>query len=166
MGYFNYAMGLTMTNAKFYKLFGGPPRKPESELTQREMDIARSIQIGTEEVVLRLARTIQKERGTHYLCMAGGVALNCVANGRILQEDPLRDIWIQPVAGDAGGALGAVLAAWYEYKVVPRKPDGGDAMWGAYLGTRYANQSIKNYCFNSLVKTMHFSARRLIYSHL
>jgi len=92
MSYFNYATGLTMTNAKFHKLFGGPPRKPESELTQREMDIARSIQIVTEEVVLRLAKTIQKEQGTEYLCMAGGVALNCVANGRILREAPFRDI--------------------------------------------------------------------------
>jgi len=130
MSYFNCATGLTMTNAKFHKLFGGPPRKPESELTQREMDIARSIQIGTEEVVLRLAKTIQKEQGTEYLCMAGGVALNCVANSRILREAPFRDIWIQPAEGDAGGALGAALAAWYEYKAMPRKPNGGDAMRG------------------------------------
>ncbi len=130
-----------MTNAKFHRLFGDPPRKPESELTQREMDIARSIQVVTEEVVLRLAKTVQKEQGTHYLCMAGGVALNCVANGRILREGPFRDIWIQPAAGDAGGALGAALAAWYEYKDMPRKPNGSDAM----QGTKYADESIKTY---------------------
>ncbi|WP_133511026.1 carbamoyltransferase family protein [Candidatus Thiosymbion oneisti] len=145
MSYFNYATGLTMTNAKFHRLFGGPPRKPESELTQREMDIARSIQIVTEEVVLRLAKTIQKEQGTDYLCMAGGVALNCVANGRILREGPFRDIWVQPAAGDAGGALGAALAAWYEYKDMPRKPNGSDAMQGSYLGMKYADEAIKSY---------------------
>jgi len=145
MSYFNYATGLTMTNAKFDKLFGGPPRKPESELTQREMDIARSIQAVTEEVVLRLAKTVQREQGTRYLCMAGGVALNCVANGRILREGPFEDIWIQPAAGDAGGALGAALAAWYEYKDRPRKPNGSDAMRGSYLGTKYADESIKTY---------------------
>jgi len=115
MTYFNYATGLTMTNQKFDQLFGGPPRKAEGQLTQREMDIAASIQVVTEEVVLRLCRTVQKELNADYLCMAGGVALNCVANGRILREGPFKDIWIQPAAGDAGGALGAALAVWYEY---------------------------------------------------
>ncbi|OCQ91673.1 hypothetical protein BCD67_09200 [Oscillatoriales cyanobacterium USR001] len=115
MTYFNYATGLTMTNQKFDELFGGPPRKAEGKLTQREMDIAASIQVVTEEVVLRLSRTVQKELNADYLCLAGGVALNCVANGRILREGPFKDIWIQPAAGDAGGALGAALAVWYEY---------------------------------------------------
>jgi carbamoyltransferase len=120
MDYFNYATGLTMTHKKFDKLFNGPRRKPESRLTQREMDIAASIQVVTEEVVLRLARTVQKELNVDYLCMAGGVALNCVANGRILREGPFQEIWIQPAAGDAGGALGAALAVWYQYHNQPR----------------------------------------------
>ncbi|EAW39089.1 carbamoyltransferase [Lyngbya sp. PCC 8106] len=120
MDYFNYTVGLTMTNKKFDQLFAGPPRKPETKLTQREMDIAASIQVVTEEVVLRLSRTVQKELNVDYLCMAGGVALNCVANGRILREGPFKDIWIQPAAGDAGGALGAALAVWYQYHNQPR----------------------------------------------
>ena len=115
MDYFNYTTGLTMTNKKFDELFAGPPRQAEGKLTQREMDIAASIQVVTEEVVLRLSRTVQKEFNADYLCLAGGVALNCVANGRILREGPFKDIWIQPAAGDAGGALGAALAVWYEY---------------------------------------------------
>lgn len=120
MEYFNYATGLTMTNQKFDRLFGGPPRKAESKLTQREMDIASSIQKVTEEVVLRLANTVKKELDVEYLCLAGGVALNCVANGRILRESGFKDIWIQPAAGDAGGALGAALAVWYQYHEQPR----------------------------------------------
>ncbi|MFZ4443012.1 MAG: carbamoyltransferase, partial [Planktothrix agardhii] len=118
--YFNYAVGLTMTNSKFDQLFGGPPRKPETPISQREMDIAASIQVVTEEVVLRLTRSVQKELNVDYLCLAGGVALNCVANGRILREGPFKDIWIQPAAGDAGGALGAALAVWYQYHQQPR----------------------------------------------
>ncbi|MBS0015202.1 MAG: carbamoyltransferase [Arthrospira sp. SH-MAG29] len=120
MKYFNYATGLTMTNKKFDQLFDGPPRKAEGQLTQREMDIAASIQVVTEEVVLRLGRTVQKELNVDYLCLAGGVALNCVANGRLLREGPFKDIWIQPAAGDAGGALGAALAVWYQYCEQPR----------------------------------------------
>ena len=115
MDYFNYTVGLTMTNQKFDALFEGPPRKAEGKLTQREMDIAASIQVVTEEVVLRLCRTVKKELNVDYLCLAGGVALNCVANGRILREGIFKDIWIQPAAGDAGGALGAALAIWYQY---------------------------------------------------
>jgi carbamoyltransferase len=115
MDYFNYTVGLTMTNKKFDELFEGPPRKAEGKLTQREMDIAASIQVVTEEVVLRLCRTVKKELNVDYLCLAGGVALNCVANGRILREGIFKDIWIQPAAGDAGGALGAALAIWYQY---------------------------------------------------
>ncbi len=145
MRYFNYATGLTMTNEKFERLFGAPARKPESEITQREMDIARSIQQVTEEIVLRLASTVHRELGVDYLCLAGGVALNCVGNGRILREGPFRDIWIQPAAGDAGGAVGAALSAWHEYYAKPRRVNGGDAMRGAYLGPRYSNEEIRRY---------------------
>ncbi|TAE06187.1 MAG: hypothetical protein EAZ78_02670 [Oscillatoriales cyanobacterium] len=123
MDYFNYTVGLTMTNQKFDELFEGPPRKAEGQLTQREMDIAASIQVVTEEVVLRLCRTVKKELNVDYLCLAGGVALNCVANGRILREGIFKDIWIQPAAGDAGGALGAALAIWYQYCESDRNVD-------------------------------------------
>jgi carbamoyltransferase len=145
MSYFNYATGLTMTNRKFDALFGGPPRAPESEISQREMDIARSIQVVTEEIVLRIARNVHKELGTEYLCLAGGVALNCVSNGRILREGPFTDIWIQPAAGDAGGALGAALSVWYEYLDNPRSASAGDDMQGAYLGPRNPPEDIKAY---------------------
>ncbi|MEZ5541450.1 MAG: carbamoyltransferase [Pseudomonadota bacterium] len=143
MDYFNYATGLTMTNRRFAALFGAPARTPETGITQREMDIARSIQAVTEEVVLRLAHTVQRELQADYLCMAGGVALNCVANGRILREGPFRDIWIQPAAGDAGGALGAALVAWHEYHDKPRSVNGCDTMAGSYLGPRYSRAQIK-----------------------
>ena len=143
MDYFNYATGLTMTNKRFAKLFGAPARTAETDIAQREMDIARSIQEVTEEVVLRLARTIHKELGVEYLCLAGGVALNCVANGRILREGPFKDIWIQPAAGDAGGALGAALIAWHEYHDQPRQVNGHDAMQGSYLGPRYKDEEIR-----------------------
>ncbi len=143
MDYFNYATGLTMTNARFAELFGAPARKPESELTQREMDIARSIQDVTEEVVLRLARTIQKETATDYLCLAGGVALNCVANGRLLREGPFKDIWIQPAAGDAGGALGAAQIVWYGKHQGTRVADSvHDSMAGSYLGPNFTDEEI------------------------
>lgn len=127
MEYFNYTTGLTMTNEKFDKLFGGSPRKAETKISQREMDIAASIQRVTEEVVLRLSRTVQKELDVDYLCLAGGVALNCVANGKILREGIFKDIWIQPAAGDAGGALGAALAIWYEYYDKPRVIEKADS---------------------------------------
>jgi carbamoyltransferase len=143
MDYFNYATGLTMTNQRFADLFGGPPRAPETDIAQKEMDIARSIQEVTEEVVLRLAHTVHRELGTEYLCLAGGVALNCVANGRILREGPFRDIWIQPAAGDAGGALGAALIAWHEYHDKPRQVNGHDAMQGSYLGPRFQADEIR-----------------------
>jgi len=143
MKYFNYATGLTMTNKRFADLFGAPARTPETRLAQKEMDIARSIQEVTEEVVLRLARTVHKELDTDYLCLAGGVALNCVANGRILREGPFRDIWIQPAAGDAGGALGAALVAWHGYHDKPRTVNGHDQMEGSYLGPRYEDATIR-----------------------
>ncbi len=146
MSYFNYATGLTMTNGKFDALFGMPRRKPESPLSQVHMDLARSVQDVTEEIVLRLARTVQKETGEDYLCLAGGVALNCVANGRVLREGPFKDIWIQPAAGDAGGALGAALTVWHQYLDRPRTPDGGlDGMKGGYLGPRFSDIEIANF---------------------
>ena len=150
MDYFNYATGLRMTNERLHRLFGAPPRKPESRIGQHEMDIARSIQEVTEEIVLRLADTVHDELGTDYLCMAGGVALNCVANGRILRESKFSDIWIQPAAGDAGGALGAALGVWHGYLENPRQPvDGGDAMRGAYLGKRFSNPEISDYLYRA-----------------
>jgi carbamoyltransferase len=148
MEYFNYATGLTMTNAKFDRLFDGAPRQPETKITQREMDIAASIQQVTEEVVLRLANTVHQEQGSENLCLAGGVALNCVANGRILRESKFANIWIQPAAGDAGSALGAALAIWHQYHDRPRhlsdRPNQ-DRMQGTYLGPQFSNTEIKQY---------------------
>ncbi|HMH54141.1 MAG TPA: carbamoyltransferase [Candidatus Acidoferrum sp.] len=144
MDYFNYATGLTMTNARFDRLFGGPPREMETRLTQREMDLARSIQDVTEEVMLRLARTVHRETGADNLCLAGGVALNCVGNGRIQREGPFKGLWIQPAAGDAGGAIGAAQSAWYRLEGRARKtvpPE--DAMRGAFLGPSYTNEQIE-----------------------
>ena len=146
MSYFNYATGLTMTNGKLHKLFGAEPRKSETEITQHEMDIAKSIQEVTEEIVLRLSRTVKKELDSDYLCLAGGVALNCVANGRILREGNFKDIWIQPAAGDAGGALGAALSIWHSYLEKPRNSNGiDDVMHGSYLGKHFSNQEIIDY---------------------
>jgi carbamoyltransferase len=140
--FFNYATGLTMTNRRFDELFGGPPREPEAELTQREMDLASSIQHVTEEVVSRLACTARKELNAEYLCLAGGVALNCVANGRVLRESGLRDIWVQPAAGDAGGAIGAALAVWHLLHDGPRPASEGDRIRGAYLGPSFTDDGI------------------------
>jgi len=146
MEYYNYCAGLTMTNEKFHNLFGGAPRKPESNLTQKEMNIARSVQEVTEEVMLRMARHVRKETGQKNLCLAGGVALNCVANGKLLRENIFENIWIQPAAGDAGGALGAALTAWYQYLGNERSADGKtDAMQGAYLGPQFSNEEIKTW---------------------
>ena len=142
MQYFNYATGLTMTTSKFNSLFGGPPRTAEAQLTQKEMDIARSIQMVTEEVVLRLGRTVQKEFDVTNLCLAGGVALNCVANGRLVREGPFENIWIQPAAGDGGGALGAALAVHYSETDAPRNAEGQDTMRGSYLGPRFQGSEI------------------------
>ena len=138
MKYFDYCAGLRMTNSKFDKLFGGPPRKPEAELTQKEMDLARSVQEVVEEMIILSAKNIRKETGQKKLCLAGGVALNCVANGKILKEEIFDDIWIQPAAGDAGGALGAALFTWYHYLNQERKTDERrDALKGAYLGPEF-----------------------------
>lgn len=143
MKYFNYCAGLTMTNSRFHKLFGGEPRKPESKVTQREMDLAASIQAATEEVVLRIARYVHKVTGKKYLVLAGGVALNCVANGKIIRETPFKEIWIQPAAGDAGAALGAALFAWYQYLGNTRTADDkNDFMKGSLLGSQYSADDI------------------------
>ncbi len=144
MEYFGYLDKLTMTNEKFEKLFDGPARKAESEISQREMDIAASIQKVTEEIVLRMARHIHKRTGEKFLCLAGGVALNCVANGRLLREGPFQDIWIQPAAGDAGGSVGAALAVWHLVKKQPRTADGvHDRMKGAYLGPVFEDDEVQ-----------------------
>jgi carbamoyltransferase len=160
--YFSYSQGLRMTNGQFDKLFGGRPRKPESKVTQREMDLARSIQVITEEVMLKMTKYARKETGMKRLCMAGGVALNCVANGRVLREVPFEDIWIQPAAGDAGGAVGIALAIWHRYLGKPRLspekagtwrpsvaagknglPPYADGMKGSYLGPRNSEEEIE-----------------------
>ncbi|MBU1698740.1 MAG: carbamoyltransferase [Candidatus Eisenbacteria bacterium] len=150
--YFNYQVGLTMTNDRFAKLFGGPPRKPETPITKREMDMARSIQVVTEEVMLKMAAHVHKETGARYLCLAGGVALNCVANGKILREGPFEDLWIQPASGDAGGALGAAYAIWHHFLDQPRKLDWShqdkaprDQQTGSYLGPEFSEREILAY---------------------
>ena len=146
MSYFDYSDGLKMTNSKFNNLFNGPPRKPETKLTQKEMDIARSIQEVTEEVVYRMAQHVREVTGQKYLCLAGGVALNCVSNGKILRSNIFDDIYIQPASGDAGGALGCALVAWYQYLGNQRNADGeNDFMKGAYLGPKFSNEEIKKY---------------------
>ena len=158
--YFGYSQGLRMTNGAFDKLFGGPPRTPESQITQREMDLARSIQVITEEVMLNMAHHVKRETGMKYLCLAGGVALNCVANGRVLKEVPFDDIWIQPAAGDAGGALGIALAIWYRYLQNPRRACR-DAMKGSYLGPRDKEEDIKHYLDSNNLPYTKYSREQL-----
>lgn len=143
MKYFNYCQGLTMTSKEFDKLFGGPPRKPESFITQREMDIAASIQAVTEEIMLRMAKTAKELTGCKYLCLAGGVALNCVANGKLLRSGLFDDIWIQPAAGDAGGALGSALFVHYQLLDNPRITNGEDFQNGSLLGPSFTNEEIR-----------------------
>jgi len=144
--YFEYLTGLTMTNGAFSQLFGGPPRVPESKLTQREMDLAKSVQVVCEEIMLRMARTAHRATGLDNLCLAGGVALNCVANGRLLREGPFKRLWIQPAAGDAGGALGVAQLIWHRYCNEPRAVTPGvDGMHGAYLGPSFTPDEIAAY---------------------
>ena len=146
MRYFNYCQGLTMTNQRFAQLFGAPPRQPETPLSQREMDLAASLQVVTEEAIMAAARHVHEVTGEKKLVLAGGVALNCVANGRILREGPFEDIWIQPAAGDAGGALGAALYAWYQYLDNPRSADDQkDTQSGSYLGPIFDEGQIESY---------------------
>ncbi|RMD48993.1 MAG: hypothetical protein D6830_05765 [Ignavibacteria bacterium] len=163
MKYFNYVAGLTMTNKKFDELFGGPPRKPESELTQREMDLARSVQDVTEEIMLRMARHVKNVTDAEYLCLAGGVALNCVANGKILRENIFKDIWIQPAAGDAGGALGAALFTWYQYLNNEREADNSnDSQKGSYLGPEFSAEEIKSFLDKNEIEYKKYSDDKLI----
>ena len=143
--YFNYGPGLTMTGKKFHDLFGGPPRSPESALTQREMNLAASVQVVVEEIMLRIANHVQKETGQKNLCLAGGVALNCVGNGRLLRESAFDNIWIQPAAGDAGGALGAALFVWHQVLGNPRTPEQPDSQTGSYLGPAYSTDEVTAY---------------------
>src|SRR5580704_8801503 len=145
MSYFNYCQGLTMTSKKFDRLFGGPPRAPETLLTQRDMDLAASIQLVIEEIMLRMARHVHAETGMKNLCLAGGVALNCVANGRILREGPFEELWIQPAAGDAGGALGVALFIWHQLLDRPRVANRLDSQRGSYLGPRFADDEIRQF---------------------
>ncbi|MCE9615804.1 MAG: carbamoyltransferase [Lentisphaerae bacterium] len=157
MDYFGYVDGLTMTNAKFAELFGGPARKAEADISQREMDLARSIQVVTEDIVLRMARHLHAKTGEENLCMAGGVALNCVANGRLLREGPFRNVWIQPAAGDAGGALGAALSVWHTVQKQPRTADGvHDQMQGSFLGPAFDDDEIE-----AFLKARGYPARKL-----
>jgi carbamoyltransferase len=144
LDYFDYCTGLRMTGEKFHQLFGGPPRRPDERLTQHHMDLAASIQAATEEVVLKLTRSIAAETGAENLCLAGGVALNCVANGKVLRDGRFKRLWMQPAAGDAGGSLGAALCAYYLFKKQPRVvPASGDAMAGAYLGPAFGQSEIE-----------------------
>jgi carbamoyltransferase len=145
MDYFNYCQGLTMTNERFDRLFGGPPRRPEADLEQRHMDLAASIQAVTEEIVLRLGQDLHARTGLKHLVMAGGVALNCVANGKLLREGPFESIWIQPAAGDAGGALGAALFVWHQLLENPREPKPCDSQRGSLLGPRFASADIERF---------------------
>jgi carbamoyltransferase len=155
--YFNYLSGLTMTNGHFEELFDGPRRDPESNLTQREMDLARSVQVVTEEIMMRMARTVHRETGLDNLCLAGGVALNCVGNGKLLREGPFKRIWIQPAAGDAGGALGVAQLIWHRHLDKPRTVQPGrDSMRGSYLGPSYSPEEIETY-----LKSVGASYRRL-----
>jgi carbamoyltransferase len=145
LSYFNYCQGLTMTSRKFEQLFGGPPRRPETPLAQREMDLAASIQVVTEEIMLRMARHVHSQTGLTRLCLAGGVALNCVANGRILREGPYTDLWIQPAAGDAGGALGVALFIWHQLLGHPRTANPLDQQRGSFLGPSFSADEIQRF---------------------
>jgi carbamoyltransferase len=145
MQYFNYCQGLTMTNGRFHDLFGGPPRDPESAIEQRHMDLAASIQSVTEDAMLAIGREVHRLTGLKNLVMAGGVALNCVANGRLLREGPFDDIWIQPAAGDAGGALGAALFTWYQLLDNPRSPVAIDRQKGSYLGPEFRSMEVRSF---------------------
>ena len=154
--YFNYCTGLTMTSAKFDRLFGGPPRKAESRLTQREMDLAASVQVVTEEIMLRMANHVHQQTGMKNLCLAGGVALNCVGNGHVLREGPFENLWIQPAAGDAGGALGVALFLWHQLLGNPRTPAEHDCQSGSLLGPRFADTDVRAFLDRVKAPYRHF----------
>ena len=166
MEYFNYCQGLTMTNRRFHRLFGGPPRSPESSLEQRHMDIAASIQAVTEEAVLRIGRHVRQRTGMKHLVLAGGVALNCVANGRLLREGDFDDLWIQPAAGDAGGALGAALFVWYQLLNHPRQPAGCDSQHGSFLGPAFTNDQISRALLEHGVAAQQFGVESDLLDHV
>lgn len=168
MQYFNYCQGLTMTNRRFHRLFGGPPRAPESDLEQRHMDLAASIQQVTEEIVLRLGRDLHRRTGQKNLVLAGGVALNCVANGRLLTEGPFESLWIQPAAGDAGGALGAALFVWHQLLEKPRPRNGrgaGDLQKGSFLGPQFGRDAIECFLIETSVPYRHFADEADLLEH-
>ncbi len=163
MEYFNYCAGLTMTNHKFNKLFGGPPRVPESKLTQKEMDLARSLQDVTEEIVMKMGNHVYNETGLKNLTLAGGVALNCVANGKLLREGPFENIWIQPAAGDAGGALGAALVGWYSYLGNQRTANTiSDAQKGSFLGPEFSDSNYSDFLESKKLVALKLSEDELI----
>ena len=167
MKYFNYTVGLTMTNQNFNKLFNKEPRKPESEITQFEMDLARSLQDVTEEVVIKLAKTAQKLTGSKNLTMAGGVALNCVANGKLLQEKIFENIWLQPASGDAGGALGVAYAIYYDHLNNQRETQpNNDSMQGSYLGKGYTNNEVKQYLDSIGANYLYFNDQQQFNNYL
>ncbi|MEA3225553.1 MAG: carbamoyltransferase C-terminal domain-containing protein, partial [Planctomycetota bacterium] len=162
MSYFNYCRGLTMTSRKFERLFGGPPRRPESPITQREMDMAASVQYVTEEIMLHISRHVYAETQMKHLCLAGGVALNCVANGRLLREGPFDDIWIQPAAGDAGGALGVALFIWHQLLGNPRHAKKMDGQHGSLLGASYSDDEIGKFLQTTNAKYEHVANTEIL----
>jgi carbamoyltransferase len=166
MRYFNYCQGLTMTNRRFDGLFGGGPRKPEALLEQRHMDLAASIQAVTEEAVLRMARALHERTGLKDLVLAGGVALNCVANGRLWREGPFERLWIHPAAGDAGGALGAALFVWHQLLDKPRRPEPGDSQKGSLLGPSYAPAAVESFLRQLEVDFQHFAEEQALLDHV
>jgi carbamoyltransferase len=166
MDYFNYCQGLTMTNGRFHRLFGGPPRAPESPLEQRHMDVAASIQAVAEGVVLGIARHVRARTGMNHLVLAGGVALNCVANGHLLRADDFDDLWIQPAAGDAGGALGAALFVWFQLLENPRRPAGRDAQEGSFLGPDYTNDQITRFVSSQGASSQRFTDEVELLDHV
>jgi carbamoyltransferase len=163
--YFNYCQGLTMTNRRFHDLFGGPPRPPESRIEPRHTDLAASIQAVTEEIFLRLCRDLHARTGMRHLVLAGGVALNCVANGRLLREGPFEDIWVQPAAGDAGGALGSALFVWHQLLGKPRRPDGRDAQKGSLLGPSYRSEQVRQFLNAVEAPALHFAREDELLAH-
>ncbi|MHC4176360.1 MAG: carbamoyltransferase family protein [Planctomycetota bacterium] len=166
LSYFNYCQGLTMTSKKFHRLFGGPPRKPESPLTQREMDLAASVQHVTEEIMLRCARYVHRQTGMKNLCLAGGVALNCVGNGRVLREGPFQNIWIQPAAGDAGGALGTALFIWYQLLGNPRAASEPDAQRASLLGPGFSDEQVRRFLDDTGAKYRYFDREDQLCNHV